>query len=117
MGDNIKKGTAAEEQAARYLQSKGYEIVERNLRHGRSEIDLVVRKANWLVFVEVKMRTSVKFGYPEEFVDRQKARLITDGAVWYMDKINWKGNVRYDIVAITVLNGEEEIRHIEDAFY
>jgi len=76
MSDKIRKGKEAEDMAADFLSRNGYEIVQRNYRYRRSEIDLIVRKDNWLVFVEVKMRSSDAFGYPEEFVDYKKAKNI-----------------------------------------
>ena len=117
MSDKIKKGKEGEELAADFLKEKGYEIIERNYRHKRSEIDLIVKKNNWLVFVEVKYRTSDAFGYPEEFVDYKKVKNILAGAEEYTYIIDWRGNVRYDIVAVRNINGELEIKHIEDAFY
>lgn len=117
MSDKIKKGKEGEEMAADFLVAKGYEIVERNFRYKRLEIDLIVKKNNWLVFVEVKLRSSDAFGYPEEFVDYKKARNITDGAEQYTYEANWKGNVRYDIVSIRLLKDKTEIIQIEDAFY
>ncbi len=107
----------AENLAADFLKQQGYEIVERNYRYQRSEIDLIVRKENWLVFVEVKMRSSDAFGYPEEFVDYRKAKNIVFGAEQYTFEHNFEGNVRYDVVAISLRNGKPEIRHFEDAFY
>ena len=117
MTDKIKKGKEAEDMAADFLALQGYEIVERNYRYKRSEIDLIVRKDNWLIFVEVKMRSSDAFGYPEEFVDYKKAKNIVYGAEQYTYDNNYNGNVRYDVVAISMKNGEPEIRHFEDAFY
>src|SRR5437879_9933695 len=95
--------------AAEFLVNKGFEIVERNYRYKRSEIDLIVKKNNWLIFVEVKMRSSDAFGFPEDFVDRKKAKNIIDGAVEYTYQQNWQGNVRYDIVSIRQQAGEREI--------
>lgn len=117
MSDKIKKGKEGEELAANFLLNKGFEIVERNYRFKRSEIDLIVKKSGWLVFVEVKLRTSDAYGYPEDFVDYKKAKNIIDGAEQYTYDNNWQGNVRYDIVSIRQLNGKQEILHIEDAFY
>lgn len=117
MTDKIKKGKEAEDMAADFLAQQGYEIVERNYRYKRSEIDLIVRRDNWLIFVEVKMRSSDAFGYPEEFVDYKKAKNIVYGAEQYTYDNNYNGNVRYDVVAISMKNGEPEIRHFEDAFY
>lgn len=117
MSDKIKKGREAEQLAADFLVTKGFEIVERNYRHKYSEIDLIVQKKNWLIFVEVKMRSSDAYGYPEDFVDYKKARNIVDGAEEYTYQRNWNGNVRYDIVSIRERGGKREILHIEDAFY
>jgi putative endonuclease len=117
MSDKIEKGKEGEEFAANYLVEKGYEVLERNYRHKRSEIDLIVKKNNWLIFVEVKFRTSDAFGYPEDFVDYKKSKNIVDGAEQYTFDKDWQGNVRYDIVAIRNIHGQLEIKHIEDAFY
>ncbi|MBK5278443.1 MAG: YraN family protein, partial [Bacteroidia bacterium] len=105
MSDKIKKGKQGEAIAAEYLIGKGFEIVEQNYRSKRSEIDLIAKQNNWLVFVEVKLRTSDAYGYPEDFVDYKKAKNIIDGAEQYTYDKNWQGNVRYDIVAIRQING------------
>ena len=117
MHDNIKKGNEGEQLAADFLVKNGFTILERNYRYKRSEIDLIVRKDNWLIFVEVKLRKSASFGYPEEFVDYHKERMILYGALHYMYKIDWQGNVRYDIVSVLQRYSDTEILHIEDAFY
>ncbi|MDZ4714969.1 MAG: YraN family protein [Cytophagales bacterium] len=117
MTDKIKRGREGEDLAAAFLQEQGFTIVERNYRHKRSEIDLIVRRGNWLVFVEVKARTSHAFGYPEDFVDYKKKKKILEGADYYMYHSNWQGNVRYDIVAVSMGRDRPEIVHLEDAFY
>ncbi|HCZ36700.1 MAG TPA: YraN family protein [Cytophagales bacterium] len=117
MNDKQQKGKDGEDLAAAFLQQAGYEILERNYRYKRSEIDLIVRKAGWLVFVEVKMRSSDAFGYPEEFVDYQKAKNIVFGAEQYTYEKKYDGNVRYDVIAISMKYGKPEIKHFEDAFY
>lgn len=113
MTDKITKGKNGEAQAESFLKEKGYDLVARNYRFKRSEIDLIVRKENWLVFVEVKMRSSSTFGYPEQSVNKAKRAKVMEGAAQYLIESNWQGNVRYDIVAIN----KSEIVHFEDAFY
>jgi putative endonuclease len=113
MTDKIKKGKSGEVQAENLLIKKGFEILERNYRYKRSEIDLIVRKSDWLVFVEVRMRTSSAFGYPEQTISPNKRKKIMEGAAQYLVETNWPGNVRYDVVAIR----KNEITHFEDAFY
>jgi len=117
MTDTIKRGEGGEQLAEALLEAKGYVIRERNYRYRRSEIDLIVQRDNWLVFVEVKTRTSDAFGFPEEFVDAKKKRKILEGADYYLYITDWKGNVRYDIVAINLEQQEPQLLHIEDAFY
>src|SRR5258705_12410544 len=103
--------------AADFLKEKGFEIIARNYRHKRSEIDLIVKKNNWLIFVEVKMRSSDAYGYPEDFVDYKKAKNIIDGAEEYTYQQNWQRNLRYDIISIRDQQGGKEIVHIVDASY
>ena len=117
MSDKIKKGKEGEALAADFLVAKGFEIIMRNYRHKHSEIDLIVKKNNWLIFVEVKMRSSDAYGYPEDFVDYKKAKNIVSGAEEYTYQQDWQGNVRFDIVSIREQHGKREIVHIEDAFY
>ena len=117
MYNNIKTGNDGELAACAHLQEKGYEILERNYRYWKSEIDLIAKHEDWLVFVEVKTRSSSFFGFPEEFVDRKKQLLIFEAADNYVYEKDWNGNVRYDIVSIMVTRGKLEVFHIEDAFY
>ena len=111
----MQTGSDGETLAAEYLINKGYEILRRNYRHSHVEIDLIARKGNWLVFVEVKTRSGNEFGFPEEFVDRKKEENIFLAAEQFMFEMNWEGNVRYDI--ISVLGSRHDVTHFEDAFY
>jgi len=117
MSDNIKRGKRGEELAMNFLIEKGYEIVEKNYRFKRSEIDLVVKKDDVLIFVEVKMRSSASHGFPEEFVDRKKQLKVLEGAEQYMVETKWHGPVRYDVISVRGSGAKPEIRHFEDAFY
>lgn len=65
-------GAKGEELAGEYLKNRGFEILERNYRYKRKEIDLIVRDKNTVVFVEVKAGRSKKFGLPLEKVDLKK---------------------------------------------
>ncbi len=117
MTDKIKKGNEGELMAATFLEQKGYKVLFRNYRYKHAEIDLIVERDGWLIFVEVKTRSSTAFGYPEEFVDEKKSDKIMEGAEQYLFETNWQGNVRYDIVSITLGKDEHEIAHFEDAFH
>lgn len=109
------KGKAGENQASNYLEKAGYEVLERNFRHGRGEIDLIVLwKNELLVFVEVKMRSRTDFGEPEHFVDENQQYKIRDAADHYIDAINWQKDIRFDIISV---DSKGQLNHIEDAFY
>lgn len=116
MTDKIKTGNRGEQIAADFLVKKGYEILERNYRYKHSEIDLIVKKTDLLVFVEVKTRSSTSFGEPEDFVDGKKSEKIFEGADHYIFQINWQQAIRFDIISV-VMNAAPEISHFEDAFH
>lgn len=116
MAEHNETGNKAEAMAVGYLQKKGYEILDQNYTHGKGEIDIVALKDNWLVFVEVRARSEVAHGFPEQTISKAKANLIIKTAENYIYQNNWHGHVRFDIIAITV--GEYfEIAHFEDAFF
>ncbi|MCR9250371.1 MAG: YraN family protein [bacterium] len=111
--DKKKIGITGENQAASYLEGLGFEILERNYRYKRAEIDIIAMKSNLLLFVEVKARKNNRFGNPEEFVSNSQKKLIIEAADDYIHAINWQKNIRYDIIAIT----GKELEHFQDAFY
>ncbi|MBD1397269.1 YraN family protein [Pontibacter sp. JH31] len=113
---HLSTGFNGEDLATDHLREKGYRIVQRNLRMGKGEIDIIARKDDLLVFVEVKTRTNDDFGYPEEFVSRSKQRMILNAADAYILKSGWQEDIRFDIIAITMTK-PPEIFHIEDAFH
>ena len=114
MTDKIKLGKEGEQLAANFLIACGFEVIHRNYRHSHAEIDLIVRREDWLIFVEVKTRSSSAFGEPEEAVTAKKIRMIYNAAEEYIYSIDWKGHVRFDIISIK-LGNPPEIQHFEDA--
>ena len=121
MQDKQVTGKLGETLAANMLQQKGFCILCRNYRKGRAEIDLIAASKDLLLFIEVKTRRgSNSFGYPEEAVDRKKAARIINAAGAYIEEINWKGDIRFDIVAVHLppqSQGQPQLLHFEDAFY
>ena len=109
-------GQAAEELAAQHLQQQGYTIVARNYRYGRAEVDLIARKDQLLLFVEVKARSSDRFGYPEEFVSPQQQERLQDAAAHYVIEHDWDHAIRFDIIAVLAKNKRLEVEQLEDAF-
>ena len=110
-------GKLGEDRATSFLLEKGYEIVARNHRYKKSEVDLICKRDGLLVFVEVKTRSSKAFGEPETFVSTSQQKAIVRAAEAYMLETNWPGDIRFDIIAIVVNKGFEELVHLEDAFY
>lgn len=104
---HLSTGANGEDLACELLHQKGYRILQRNLRMGKAEIDIIARQNDVLVFVEVKTRTNDDFGYPEEFVNRRKQRMILNAADAYISKTGWQEDIRFDIVAITMSNPPE----------
>ncbi|WP_324672664.1 YraN family protein [Hymenobacter sp. GOD-10R] len=116
--DAHQLGHAGEAAAADYFLGRGFAIERQNYRYRRAEVDLIVRLATQLlVFVEVKTRSSSQFGYPETFVTDRKRQLFRLAAEQYQEEINWAGDIRFDILALTPTATGFKIEHFEDAFY
>jgi putative endonuclease len=114
VSDKIETGNKGETLAADFFVEKGFQILERNYRHNHGEIDLIVRKNDWVLFVEVKTRSTFDFGEPEAFVDDKKAYKIFEAAEEWIFSTDWKGHIRFDIVSVR-LGDETIIEHFEDA--
>ena len=107
-------GSEKESLAVSYLESCGYTILERNFRSRSSEIDIVARTEDTVVFIEVKYRSSTEYGFPEEAVNQKKQHLIRNAAMYYMCKNNLSVDLPYRFDVIVILG--EDITHIKDAF-
>ena len=109
-------GQDGEAIAVDYLRTNGYEILDRNWRFLKAEIDIVAKYNNVLVVVEVKTRTSSYFGDPEHFVSTKKMKLLIEASNAYVLKKDLDLEVRFDIVGIIKNKNVVEIRHLENAF-
>ena len=112
------QGDAAEERACRHLDRSGFTIVERNYRTKSGEIDIVARKGDVLVFVEVRSLEVPDFGTPEESVTPAKRRRIVATAREYLSKVppsSWR-EARFDVIAIEGSGDVVELRHYPAAF-
>ena len=114
MSENNNTGRKGEDLATEFLIRNGYEVLRRNFTFRRCEIDIIAQKDDWLLFVEVKTRTSVDFGHPEEFVEAAQAGRIMHAAEEFIFTSNWHGHIRFDIISVT-LNDIPSILHFEDA--
>jgi len=117
---NLQKGSRGEEEAARYLGQKGYQILERNHRTKFGELDIIASDKETLVFVEVKTKIGEDFGSPEEMINSKKLRQVKRTAQMYLlanEALRQKHKQqRIDAVAIVLReNGSpERVSHYEN---
>jgi putative endonuclease len=108
-----KIGAQYEQLAAGYFKGLGFDIIEHNWQAGHREIDLIVRKENLVVFVEVKSAATKSFGHPVERVDRTKIRRLTSAAQQYLLAKNLQGvDLQFDVITFV----EGRLEHFPDAF-
>ena len=112
--DNKILGNKGESLAYDYLKKQGLTILERNYKNKIGEIDIICKDGDVLVFVEVKHRESLKFGYPREAVNYHKQQKIRNVAAGYLKYKNLyeKCAVRFDVIDII----GDNLTHIKNAF-
>ncbi len=110
-------GIDGEALAVKYLSDKGYKIMHQNWRHSHWEVDIIAEKDGILHFIEVKTRLSKKFGYPEENVSTKKIQNLINAAEEYLYQNPQWVRIQFDILSISLLNGEPvEYFLIEDVY-
>ncbi len=117
MAEHNDLGKLGEEMAVNYLQKNGYEILEKNWTFQKAEIDIIAKKENVLAVVEVKTRSSIDFGLPQDFVKPKKIQLLVKAINEYVIKKDIDAEVRFDIIAVNKELNKFNIEHLEDAFY
>lgn len=117
MASHNDLGKKAEDLAAEFLIKSGYEILVRNFRYQKAEIDIIAEKDNLIIITEVKARSTDAFMLPQESVNKRKISLIVSAANHYMEEFNKNQEVRFDIISVLPNEkGELIIEHIVDAF-
>ncbi|MBL0736041.1 YraN family protein [Flavobacterium sp. GN10] len=121
MAEHNDLGKLGEDLATAHLEENGYSILERNFVIQKAEIDIIAQKDNVLAIVEVKTRSSLDFGSPQDFVKQKKIQLLIKAVNAYINDrekdFQEDLEIRFDIVAIHK-NGESfAIEHLTDAFY
>lgn len=111
-------GRVGESLATRFLQDRGYRIVDRNFRCSEGEIDIVAEQGGCLVFVEVRTRRSTGYGYPEESISYRKKRRLQAAAIRYLQSAGRTYKMyRFDVVSIVWENDRPvHLIHYENAF-
>ena len=110
-------GALGEELAARFLQSKGYAVIERNFHARFGEIDLIAKDADTLLFVEVKARGIASLGVPCEAVNHAKQQKLIKTALHYISLHGLPLQPRFDVIEVYIHpTGTHKIRQIKNAF-
>ncbi len=123
-------GNRGEDIAAAYLESIGYRILHRNYRFGRLELDLVcceppgndlntISRQGEIVFAEVKTRSGLRFGRPEEAISETKQRRIAQAAqAWLRERSMEQAPCRFDVIAVVLQkNADPIVTHFKQAFW
>lgn len=110
-------GKEGEDRAAVLLEEKGYSILKRNYRFGRAEVDIIARKGNILIIVEVKTRSGDPDTDPGDAITTKKVHMLSRAAEAFMANEGLELLLRYDAVLVEKQGYHWEITHIEDAFY
>lgn len=110
-------GKQGEQMAVAFLKQRGFEILHQNWRYSHYEIDIIALKKTVLHFVEVKIRSSLAYGYPEESVTKKKFKALLNAADEFLFQHQQYRHVQYDILAITTnKNTAPEFFLIEDVY-
>ncbi|MBS7255015.1 YraN family protein [Flavobacterium branchiicola] len=121
MAEHNELGKKGEELAMEYLEQNDYKILDRNWTFQKAEIDIIAQKEDVLAIVEVKTRSSLDFGSPQDFVKSKKIQLLIKAVNAYINDrekdFNENLNIRFDIIAIHKTKETFAIEHLTDAFY
>ena len=117
MAEHNELGKFGEELAVEFLQQNGYDILETNWTFQKAEIDIIAQKDSTIAVIEVKTRSSIDFGLPQDFVKAKKIQLLVKAVNEYIVSNDLDVDVRFDIIAIYKEDNTYKIEHFEDAFY
>lgn len=117
MAEHNELGKRGEELAVEFLERNGYQILEKNWIYLKAEIDIIARKGELVAIIEVKTRSSIDFGLPQDFVKKEKIKLLVRAADKYVIQNQLDVDVRFDIIAVQKDGKDFKIEHLEDAFY
>ncbi len=109
-------GDKGEKISIQYLEDNGFRVEETNYRFKHGEIDIIAREDDIWVFIEVKTRTSTKYGYGKDCVTKHKKDMIKKTAMYFLQKryewvnISW----RFDIIEVYINNNKAFVNHIKN---
>ena len=111
--DTGKKGEIL---AACWLSERGYQIMFKNWRYRRGEIDIIARKKDVLHFIEVKTSRTTLYGHPEERMNKRKWRSLINSSIAFLEGFNEEARFQFDIISITIESNSANYYFINDAF-
>ena len=117
MAEHNELGKKGEDLAVEFLLQNDYKILERNWTFQKAEIDILAKKDHFLAVIEVKTRSNLDYGSPQDFVKPKKIKLLVTAVNQYVEDNAMEVEVRFDIIAIHAANNQFLIEHLEDAFY
>lgn len=121
MAEHNELGKKGEDLAIEFLLQNDYKILERNWVFQKAEIDILAKKDNFLAVIEVKTRSSLDFGLPQDFVKPKKIQLLIKAVNAYINdrEKDFEDDleIRFDIIAIHKSQESFAIEHLTDAFY
>ncbi|HEX9945584.1 MAG TPA: YraN family protein [Thermoanaerobaculia bacterium] len=111
------RGKAGEDDAVRWLEGQGYEILARNVVNHGGELDVVAKDGGTLCFVEIKARDGDRFGPAIEAVGFAKQRRLSRAAALYLTARGWHGRAcRFDVLGLDRMDGEWRYTLVRNAF-
>ena len=110
-------GKKGEQLAVDFLVDKGYEILERNYRFEKDEVDIIAKQYDTLAIIEVKTRSTIDFGNPQDFVKPGQIKRLVKAVDEYITLNKLDVEVRFDIISIVKEGNNYKITHLENAFY
>ena len=112
-----RRGDLGEDAAARYLESRGFKVLERNWRFRQWELDLVCRDGDTVVFVEVKTRRAGSMATPADALNRKKRERLVKAASQYLTRHDlWDAPCRFDLAGVVDTGISMDVEHFENAF-
>ena len=117
MAQHNELGKKGEQLAVDYLQEHNYVIFERNYRFDKAEVDIIAKKKDILAIIEVKTRSTIEFGNPQDFVKPKQIQRLVKAVDEYVTVNDLDVEIRFDIIAIVKKENSYNIEHLKDAFY
>ncbi len=116
MAEHNELGKKGEQLAVAYLLQHNYKIIACNYRFLKAEVDIIAQKESVLAAIEVKTRSSIDFGNPQDFINPKKIKLLIYAIDNFVLENNLDVEVRFDIIAIVKQKNAFKIEHLKDAF-